>query len=68
MIIKTRVFELYHREYKNLSELARAMDISVSQLYRVRKGKRRINEKFIIGVIRAFPNLKLDELIYLDMD
>ena len=68
MIVKARIFEFSHNNYKNLSELAHAMDISVSQLYRVRKGKRRINEKFIIGVIRAFPNLKLDELIYLDMD
>ncbi|MFC2045263.1 hypothetical protein ACFLUH_01105 [Chloroflexota bacterium] len=44
------------------------MGISVSQIYRVRKGKRSINEKFIIGAVKAFPNHKLDELFYLDTD
>jgi transcriptional regulator with XRE-family HTH domain len=65
MIIKTRIFELYARKYKNLSELAQAMGISVSQVYRVRKGKRNINQKFLIGSINAFPEYKLDELFYL---
>jgi len=41
------------------------MGISVSQIYRVRRGKRHINEKFIIGAINAFPNHRLDELFYL---
>jgi len=31
------------------------MGISVTQVYRVRQGERRINEKFIIGAINAFP-------------
>jgi len=64
MIIKTRVFELNHRHYKNLSELAQAMGISVSQVYRVREGKRSINQKFIIGAAKAFPKYKLDDLFY----
>jgi len=66
MIIKTRVFELYNGNYRNLSELAQAMELSVSQVYRVREGKRSINQKFIIGAKKAFPNYKLDELFYLD--
>ena len=41
------------------------MDISVSQIYRVREGKRGINQKFIVGAIKAFPNYKLDDLFYL---
>jgi hypothetical protein len=41
------------------------MGISVSQIYRVRDGKRKINQKFIIGAISAFPESKLDELFYL---
>jgi len=64
MIIKTRIFELHNGNYQNLSELAQAMGISVSQIYRVREGKRHINEKFIIGAIRAFPEHKLDDLFY----
>ena len=65
MIVKTRVFELSHKEYRNLTELARAMGISVSQIYRVRSGKRNINQKFIVGAIKAFPRHKLDDLFYL---
>lgn len=64
MILKTRVFDLYTRNYRNLSELARAMDISVSQVYRVLEGKRNINRKFIIGAVRAFPGYKFDDLFY----
>jgi len=47
MIINTKVYELCDGKYKNLSELAQAMGISVSQIYRVREGKRHINQKFI---------------------
>ncbi len=50
--------------YQNLSHLAEAMGLSVSQVYRVREGKRGINEKFIIGAKRAFPDCRLDELFY----
>jgi hypothetical protein len=68
MIIRTRVFDIAEEKYENLSELARAMDISVSQVYRVREGKRGINEKFIIGAKMAFPDLRLDELFYFNND
>ena len=68
MRIRTRVFELSSGKYNNLSELAQAMGISVSQIYRVREGKRPINEKFIMGAIRAFPGYKLDDLFYLALD
>jgi transcriptional regulator with XRE-family HTH domain len=64
MIIKTRVFELANGKYHNLSDLARAMGLSVSQVYRVREGKRGINEKFLIGAKKAFPEYRLDELFY----
>ena len=64
MIIKTRVFELAYGKYHNLSALARTMGLSVSQVYRVREGKRGINEKFIIGAKKAFPDYRLDELFY----
>jgi hypothetical protein len=50
--------------YQNLTDLARAMGLSVSQIYRVREGKRGINEKFIVGAKKAFPEHPLDELFY----
>ena len=68
MIVKTRIFELADGNYKNLSELAETMGISVSQIYRVREGKRRINQKFIVGALKAFPSHKMDELFYLAPD
>jgi len=41
------------------------MGISVSQIYRVREGKRSINQKFIVGTIKAFPKHKFEDLFYL---
>ena len=64
MLLKTRVFDLCPGRYRNLSELAQAMGISVSQVYRVQEGKRNINCKFIIGAIKAFPGLSFDDLFY----
>jgi 16S rRNA U516 pseudouridylate synthase RsuA-like enzyme len=66
MIVKTRVFELARGKYRNVADLATAMGLSVSQLYRVREGKRSINQKFIIGAKKAFSEYRLDELFYLD--
>jgi hypothetical protein len=65
MIVKTRIFNIDNNGYKNLTELARAMGISVSQVYRVREGKRPINQKFIVGAMEAFPDHKFDDLFYL---
>jgi len=59
---------LYNGEYSNLVEVAQAMGISRSQIYRVRRGKRAINEKFIIGAIKAFPGHRLSELFYVVPD
>jgi len=64
MKLKTRVFELCNGRYTNLSELARAMGISVTQVSRVRQGIRPIHQKFIIGAVKAFPGYKLDDLFY----
>ncbi len=68
MLLKTRVFELCNGKCRNLSELAEAMEISVSQVYRVREGKRHINQKFIVGAIKAFPEYKFDDLFYFAPD
>ena len=64
MLVQTKIFELCDSKYNNLSELAEAMGISVSQVYRVREGKRNINQKFIVGAIKAFPKYKFDDLFY----
>lgn len=44
------------------------MGISYSQIYRVRLGKRAINEKFIIGALKAFPGYRLEDLFYVGPD
>jgi len=68
MELKTRVFELYNGNYRNLTELAQAMGISVGHIYHVRKGERPINEKFITGAMKVFPEYKLDDLFYVTPD
>ena len=64
MKLKTKVFELGNGRYRNLSELAQAMEISASHIYRVRRGERRISEKFIVGAMKAFPEYALEDLFY----
>ncbi len=66
--MNTRVFELCNGKYPNLSELARAMSISTGHIYKVKQGKRGINQKFIIGATKAFPGYKLDDLFYVDSE
>ena len=68
MIIKTRVYELAEGRFHSLADLAKSMGLSVSQVYRVREGKRGINEKFIVGAKKAFPERRLDELFYFQAD
>jgi len=62
MRLRTKVFDIGKEKHVNLTELARAMGISLSQIYRVRQAKRNINEKFIVGALSAFPGYRLDEL------
>jgi len=66
--LKTRVYELSNGKYKSLPELAHAMGIHFSEVYRVRQGKRGISQKFIIGAVKAFPEYKLDDLFYVAPD
>ncbi len=68
LIVKTRVFDLSYNGYRNMSDLARVMGISVSQIYRVKEGKRSINQKFIVGAVKAFPERRLDDLFYFAPD
>ena len=64
MKLETRAFDLCRERYGNLTGMARAMGISVSQVYRVRQGKRPISEKFITGTAKAFPGYRLDDLFH----
>ena len=64
--LNTRVFALYKEKYPNLVELAQTMGISTGQIYRVKQGKRGINQKFIIGAAKAFPGYNLDDLFYIE--
>ena len=64
MLLKSRVLDFCNEKYVNVSELTQAMGISVSQIYRVREGKRHINEEFIVGAMRAFPEYHIGELFY----
>ena len=68
MKLNTRVFELCNGRYRNLVELAQTMGISNDLIYRVRRGERGINGRFIIGAIKAFPGYKLDDLFYVSED
>ena len=68
MKLNTRVFELYKGKYESLPKLARAMKISTGQIYKVKQGKRGINQKFIIGATKAFPGYNLDDLFYVDSE
>lgn len=65
MELRTKVFDVYNGKYRNLSELAKFMGISRSQLYRVRQGKCPVDRKFIIGALMAFPKYAFGDLFYL---
>ena len=65
--LKTRVFELSDKKYKNLTELAKVMGLSASEVYRVRQGKRGISTQFIVGALQAFPESKFDDLFYIKL-
>ena len=64
MKLKTKIFGLSQGKYRSLSELARAMGVHFSHVYRVKRGQCGINKTFIIGAVKAFPGYKLDDLFY----
>ena len=55
MIIKTRIFQLCDGKYRNLSELAKDMGLSVSQVYRVREGKAVSIKNSLSGLKKSSP-------------
>ena len=68
MQLQTRIFDLCDKNYNDLSELAQAMEISESQIDRIKEHRYQINQRFITGAIKAFPTYKIDELFYFAPD
>lgn len=61
--LRTRLFDM--EEGRDMKRLARLVGLSLSQVYRIREGKRRIGESFIVGALTAFPKLKFSDLFYI---
>lgn len=61
MRLKTRLFDFGYP----MAQLAVMLDVSPSQVYRIKQGKRGINEKFIVGALSAFPDKKWEDLFYI---
>jgi hypothetical protein len=68
MDIRTKIFELGRGKYRTLPVLARSMGLSANQVYRVWKGELGIDQEFIIGAIKAFPECHLGDLFYITAD
>jgi excisionase family DNA binding protein len=66
--LKAKVFELCNGKYVSLSKLAQAMGMNPQHIYLVRRGRRRVGEKFILGAIKAFPGYTLNDLFYVIPD
>lgn len=65
--LRTRAFEIARcRGIKTDAELARVMEISHATVSRVQSQLRQINQVFIIGALRAFPDLTFEELFFID--
>lgn len=62
--LRTRLFEL--EEGHDMRKLARLMGLSLSEVYRIRQGERRIGPQFIVGALTAFPGRKFEDLFYIE--
>lgn len=62
--MRTRLFDM--EEGLDMRKLARLVGLSLSQLYRIRQGKRRIGRQFIVGALTTFPKYKFDDLFYIE--
>jgi len=49
MKLKIEIYEFSNHKYGSLFELAQTMGISISQIYRVRQGKRSIDQNSLSG-------------------
>ena len=53
-------------EGDDIKRLARFFGLSLPQLYRIRRGDRKIGERFIVGALTAFPKYKFEDLFYIE--
>lgn len=63
MEIKTKLFQIYPQ--CNMAQLATLTRLSLSQVYRVKQGKRKVSASFIAEILTTFPNYKFEDLFYL---
>ena len=64
--LRTRLFEL--NRFYNMTELADMLGVSVSYLYRIKEGNRKIGQTLIIGALLAFPKRKFEDLFYIELN
>jgi transcriptional regulator with XRE-family HTH domain len=62
--LKTRVFDVARARGLSNYALARAMGVSLSQVGRVEREESGFSRAFMVGALRAFPDLSLDDLFY----
>ncbi len=65
MRLGTYLFEL--EKETSLEKLASIIGVSVPQIYRIRQGKRRIHEKFIVGALVSFPQYTFEDMFYIKL-
>lgn len=65
--LKLKAFEENQTKYKLMEEgkCAEKMEISASQLWKVKTGIHDPGKDFIAGALKAFPNTSFDELFFL---
>jgi len=63
MQIKTRLFD--KKPDYDMGQLAFIIGVSVSQIYRVKQGKKKVSASFIAGALHAFPEYKFEDLFYI---
>ena len=64
MEVKTRLFQVYPQ--CDMGQLAISIHTSLSQVYRVRQGKRKVSASFIAGVLTTFPGHRFEDLFYIE--
>jgi len=62
--LKTKIFDL--EEGRDMKKLAILTGLSLSEIYRIKEGKRGVHDRFIVGVLTAFPEKKFEDLFYIE--
>lgn len=66
-INKDYVINLMRKYNWSQADLARAMGVTPATVSRVLSGKRGTGKEVIAGLLKAFPNARLDELFFFEM-